>query len=271
VDVGGGGVGRDLLGGGHGSLLETDPSILPLERRGVTVGGRGYGPDMPLATYKDFCIDAADAHRLGRFYALALGLEFSEEGRDAVLRGPTKAHTVWVNQVPEPKSVKNRVHIDVHTGDVAELVAAGATVMNDTDFRWTVLIDPEGQEFCAFVRETPPDYRLYEVCVDTAAGPPTEAIARWWGQVFGVDAATEDGKDWWWVEKIPGVPFDGFSFVDVPEPKTTKNRLHWDVVGEAGALLAHGATMVLSRGDGRGWDVLADPDGNEFCVFAPAE
>jgi hypothetical protein len=226
---------------------------------------------MALATYKDLCIDAVDAHRLGRFYATAFGLEFHEEGKDAVLRGATKAHTVWINQVPEGRTVKNRVHIDVHTGDVAELVAAGATVVNDTDFRWITMTDPEGQEFCAFVRATPPDYRLYEICVDTAAGEPAAAIARWWGNVFGVDAATEEGSDgWWWIEKLAGVPFDGFSFVAVPEGKTTKNRVHWDVVADTAALLDAGATMVLPKGDGRRWDVLADPAGNEFCAFAPA-
>ena len=225
----------------------------------------------PVATYKDLCIDASDAHRLGAFYATALGLGFEKDGQDAVLRGPTAAHTVWINQVPEGKSVKNRVHLDVHTGDVAELVAAGATVVNDTDFRWTVMTDPEGQEFCAFVRETPPAYKLYEVCVDTAAGPPGAAIAAWWAGVFGVAPHTEDGNDWWWLEKLPGVPFDGFSFVDVPEPKTAKNRVHWDVTGDRDRLIASGAKLVLPQGDGRGWDVLADPDGNEFCVFAPKD
>lgn len=224
---------------------------------------------MALATYKDLCIDAVDAHRLGAFYALALGLDLELEETDAVLRGPTPAHTVWINQVPEGKSVKNRVHLDVHTGDVKELVAAGATVLNDTDFAWILMGDPEGQEFCAFVRETPPDYKLYEVCIDCAVGPPGAAIAAWWGNVFGVESATEDGKNWWWIENLPGVPFDGFSLVDVPEPKTDKNRVHWDVTGEKDALIADGATMVLPRADGRGWDVLADPDGNEFCVFPP--
>jgi len=224
-----------------------------------------------IATYKDLCIDAVDAHRLGRFYATALGLTLERQEKDAVLRGPTKAHTVWINQVPEGKTAKNRVHLDVHTGDVGELVAAGATVVNDTDFRWIVLTDPEGQEFCAFVRETPPEYKLYEVCVDCGSGESQVAIAEWWGNVFGVAAETEEGKGWWWLEKLPGVPFDGFSFVDVPEGKTTKNRVHWDVTGDKDALLAAGATMVLPIGEGRGWDVLADPDGNEFCVFAPRD
>ena len=67
--------------------------------------------------------------------------------------------------------------------------------------------------------------------------------------------------------------------VPVPEGKTVKNRMHHDVVGDAAALLALGATLVRWRdaepddepdaGTIR-WDVLADPEGNEFCCFAPA-
>ena len=54
--------------------------------------------------------------------------------------------------VPEPKTVKNRIHWDVDTADVGQLVAAGATVLRERDdeIGWTVLADPEGNEFCAF-------------------------------------------------------------------------------------------------------------------------
>jgi glyoxalase superfamily protein len=58
--------------------------------------------------------------------------------------------------------------------------------------------------------------------------------------------------------------------VPVPEPKTVKNRMHLDVVGDTQALIAAGATLVRERGGDIEWDVLADPEGNEFCCFAPA-
>ena len=56
--------------------------------------------------------------------------------------------------VPELKTVKNRVHLDVTTADVDALVAHGATVLSapGDDLGWTVLADPEGNEFCAFTR-----------------------------------------------------------------------------------------------------------------------
>ena len=55
----------------------------------------------------------------------------------------------------------------------------------------------------------------------------------------------------------------------VPEPKTVENRVHLDVVGDAAALRAAGATLVRARDTDIEWDVLADPEGNEFCCFAP--
>jgi hypothetical protein len=75
------------------------------------------------------------------------------ERRGAIIRldGPGPRDTAWVNAVPEPKTGKNRLHLDVHTGSVAELEALGATVLDDT-LPWTVMADPEGNEFCLFTR-----------------------------------------------------------------------------------------------------------------------
>ncbi len=65
-------------------------------------------------------------------------------------------------------------------------------------------------------------------------------------------------------------------FIEVPEKKQVKNRVHFDLVPAEGTrdeelarLLALGATGVddLRRPDGRGWVVLADPEGNEFCIL----
>lgn len=63
--------------------------------------------------------------------------------------------TVWFNRVPEAKTVKNRVHLDVNLADGAEvdaLIARGARVVRGPveDERWYIMTDPEGNEFCAF-------------------------------------------------------------------------------------------------------------------------
>ena len=58
--------------------------------------------------------------------------------------------------------------------------------------------------------------------------------------------------------------------VPVPETKTIKNRMHFDVVGETWPLLARRRdAWSAPQDDEIEWDVLADPEGNEFCVFAP--
>ena len=221
---------------------------------------------MSLATFKDLCLDASDASVLGAFWATALGLELHHEtDGDAFLTGPTGAHTVWINQVPEAKTAKNRIHLDVHGSSVDELEAAGAVVLDATSFRWVVMADPDGGEFCLFVRDAPPEYRLYELAIDCV---DHEATSRWWAQVLGGNRVTDD-RGFSYIERIPNVPFDNITFVSVEEPKAVKNRVHIDIVSDdVGGLLAAGATMLRRRDDEIAWDVLADPEGNEFCVFA---
>ena len=55
--------------------------------------------------------------------------------------------------VGDERVAKNRMHWDVTTDDLDGLVAAGATVVREPDdeIEWTVMHDPEGNEFCAFV------------------------------------------------------------------------------------------------------------------------
>ncbi len=221
---------------------------------------------MVLATYKDLCVDVSDDTRMSEFWSAALGLsERTFDGGDSQLTGPTPQHGVWINAVPEERSVKQRVHLDVIAGSVAELERLGAVrVSAEGEFPWTVLTDPEGGELCVFVRDEVPDYRLYEIGVD-AADPAH--IARWWGEVLG-GRVVDSERGFSYVDEIPGAPFDSVDFVPVPEPKQVKNRIHWDVVAPAiRPLLDAGARLVRDRDREIEWTVLADPEGNEFCVF----
>ena len=103
-------------------------------------------------------------------------------------------------------------------------------------------------------------------------------LCRWWQAVLDYVADPEDPNE-------PGdeecgiVSRDGshqLLFVEVPEPKQVKNRVHFDLRpaegprdAELARLLEHGATTVDDRRnpDGTGWVVLADPEGNEFCIL----
>ena len=226
--------------------------------------------EVPLATYKDLCIDAVDAERAARFWGALLGLTPGPH-RDGIwwLDDAPGEAVAWINPVPEPKTVKNRVHLDVNAEGLEAALTAGATVVDDTQ-PWTVMTDPDGQEFCVFVRDTPVERRLYELVWDSGpGGEECLAIARWWGEVLGADVGQDESGDCY-LENVPCAPFEFICFGPVPEPKTVKNRVHIDVVtDDVDALVAHGARVLLAAGDGIGWTVLADPDGNEFCAFAP--
>src|SRR4051794_36688118 len=84
--------------------------------RSATIGASrdaiDYGHAMPPATYKDLCIDAADPHALSAFWGPLLGWEpHPHDDGDSCLRVGDDVK-VWLNRVPEPKAVKNRLHLD---------------------------------------------------------------------------------------------------------------------------------------------------------------
>ena len=214
--------------------------------------------------FKDLCIDAVDAARAATFWSGVLGLTPEARGNNFRHSDDVAEHTLWVNAVPEPPTVKQRVHLDVHTAAVADLLRLGATVVGDEQ-HWTVLRDTEGGELCAFVRPADqlPAYRLYELGVDAA---DAERIASWWAERFGVTVEHSEGGDFCWLEGAPGMPW-AMVFQPVPEPKQVKNRVHWDLWGRTEDALDAGARLVRARDDEISWDVLADPAGNEFCVF----
>lgn len=102
-------------------------------------------------------------------------------------------------------------------------------------------------------------------------------LARFWESASGFlpdpDGPNEPGDDEAYLIGPNGSP--ALLFVRVPEGKSTKNRVHLDVSPtdatrdqEVERLTGIGATLVDDRrtADGRGWVVLADPEGNEFCV-----
>jgi len=111
----------------------------------------------------------------------------------------------------------------------------------------------------------------------------TDAHAQsvWWAQVLGFAEDPDDPNEPGHEECLLIAPDGGqrLLFIEVPERKTVKNRLHLDLVPAEGTrdqelerLLALGARVVddRRRPDGAGWVVLADPEGNEFCILRSA-
>jgi len=109
--------------------------------------------------FTELCIDCANPRQLAAFWAEVLDWRIDpEEGDDEVeLANPDGSRpTLLFVKVPEGKTVKNRLHIDVNPRDreqadeVERLLGLGATLadVGQGDVHWVVMADPEGNEFC---------------------------------------------------------------------------------------------------------------------------
>jgi hypothetical protein len=111
----------------------------------------------------------------------------------------------------------------------------------------------------------------WEQVIVNAADPG--ALGRWWAAALGWVVVNDDPDEF----EIRPAPdrTPGLLFTPVPEPKTTKNRLHLDFRpddrdAEVDRLVGLGATRIdVGQGDSS-WVVLSDPEGNEFCVLRSA-
>jgi predicted enzyme related to lactoylglutathione lyase len=107
-------------------------------------------------------IDCADPKDLATFWTEVLDAKIVHEvdGEFVILGPSSKGVLLGLQRVAEPKSGKNRAHIDLHTDDraaeVQRLIGLGATMLAEhtlPGFAWTVLTDPAGNEFCVASEE----------------------------------------------------------------------------------------------------------------------
>jgi hypothetical protein len=102
--------------------------------------------------------DCAEPKALAAFWAAALGMVVEDEDDEgAFVMDPARASKgLFFQKVPEPKAVKDRIHLDVRpsgsmAAEVARLKELGATeegLVEVEDSFWTIMLDPEGNEFC---------------------------------------------------------------------------------------------------------------------------
>jgi hypothetical protein len=124
--------------------------------------------------FTELSVDSHDSRALAEFWCEVLGYRIIDEDEgvleigtaelvaDEVVRGPVPPTIVFA-PVPEGKTIKNRLHIDVSPIDrepaeeVERLLALGATRadIGQGDVPWTVMADPEGNEFCVLRRLGP--------------------------------------------------------------------------------------------------------------------
>lgn len=233
---------------------------------------------------------AEDDTALSRFWAEALGWGVDSQASGVTSLGPVGfvhpdpvAICIDVVACSEPKVVKNRVHLDLATFStahqarlVARLRGLGATLadVGQGDVPWAVMADPEGNEFC--VLEPRPVYRdtgpIAAVVVDCA--DPRE-MARFWGEAMDwtVHEVTDDLTA---LRSAEGVgPY--LEFLRTPGAKSVGSRVRLgvclypgdDLAAEAARLRTLGATDPGIDQSAVSWTVLADPEGNEFCLRTP--
>ena len=117
------------------------------------------------------CIDAVDPAPVAAFWEAALGWRRTYDGPDEIVLEPPAGSPadgvspdLLVGRVPEAKSIKNRLHLDLRPDDqaaeVARLEALGAVRVDvgqdEDEVTWVVLADPGGNEFCV-LRALRPD------------------------------------------------------------------------------------------------------------------
>jgi predicted enzyme related to lactoylglutathione lyase len=235
-------------------------------------------------------IDSSDPSRLGKFWAAALGWEVAAEEPGEVVvwpagfsyPDPTALPLVFV-PVPEPRRGKNRVHLDLaststehQAAQVQRLRELGATPadIGQGDVAWVVLADPEGNEFC--VLDPRPGYQqtgpLAAVVIDSA---DPDWLAQFWSSAAGwlVHSSTEKFASL--RSPLGRGPF--LELLRTRDTKIVKNRVHLDVapppdedlMAEVQLLMEFGAVPIDIGQDDVPWAVLADPEGNEFCVLTP--
>ncbi len=225
--------------------------------------------------------DARDPHRLGRFWAAALGAELMTEEPDLVEARLHLGDDVFLDlcfpRVASPSASPARLHPDLSGGArqqeiVQRLLDLGAehADISQGAAPWVVLTDPEGNAFCVME-----DREVYRDTGPIAALPLDSADpdrdAAFWAEITGwVPRAGTSGAT---TLRHPSGVGPLLELFPEPEPKRGKNRLHLDVRPDARdhdiveRIATWGATPLTDPSD-HPWLVCADPSGNEFCILA---
>ncbi|HEY1176920.1 MAG TPA: VOC family protein [Phytomonospora sp.] len=227
--------------------------------------------------------DANDPQGLARFWAGVLGREVAADG----VTLPPRTETGFPVRFLPTETVKaelNQMHFDL-TSDIPErqaetverALALGGSHLDVGQLPeegHTVLADPEGNEFCVipagnnFLADT--DF------IGALSSDGSQAVGYFWSEALGWPLVWDENEETA-IQSPDGGTKIAWGGPPVAE-KPAKNRLHWDLItspgGDLAAEVARLSALGAARIDiGQGdvpWAVMADPDGNEFCVYPPA-
>lgn len=226
-------------------------------------------------------LDARDPELLLRFWSGVL----ERDVVDGTTLAPRDVHDfpidIWPSDAPKPGP--NQMHLDLTSSSIEDQQAVVARALDlggrhldvgqGPDADHVVLADPEGNEFCVIE----PWNRFLAGCprIGALSGDGSQAVGYFWSAALGWPLVWDQDE-----ETAVQSPEGGTKITWGGPPvreKTAKNRFHLDIAPPAGVdhlaeverLEALGARRLdIGQGD-VSWVVMADPDGNEFCVLAP--
>jgi predicted enzyme related to lactoylglutathione lyase len=229
--------------------------------------------------------DANDPARLAPFWAGVLGRQMVDDpdGGIAVLPSDDTGFRIEFFPTQEPKAGLNQMHLhltstslDDQQATVARALGLGGRHLDlgqRPEEGHVVLADPEGNEFDVIE----PGNRYLADCVflGEVACDGTQEVGYFWSEALGWPLVWDQDQ-----ETAIQSPAGGTKIAwggPPVRPKTGKNRLHFDLAppadGDQEAEVERLVSLGAKRIDiGQGvvsWVVMADPDGNEFCVLTP--
>jgi predicted enzyme related to lactoylglutathione lyase len=230
-------------------------------------------------------LDAIDPPGLARFWAGVLGWETSGDPDDGIALLPNDDTGFRLRFLPtsEPKAGPNQMHFDLTSTSLEdqqqtvarslELAARHIDVGQLPEEGHVVLADPEGNEFCVIE----PGNTFLADCgfLGALSSDGSQEVGYFWSEALGWPLVWDQDQETA-IRSPRGGPKITWGGPPVA-PKTGKNRLHFDLAPSVGGdqhaevdrLVALGANRIdIGQGD-VSWVVLADPDGNEFCVVTP--
>jgi predicted enzyme related to lactoylglutathione lyase len=230
-------------------------------------------------------VDASDPGLLARFWAGVLGWETVDDPRDgiALLPEDDTGFRLRFAASQEDKTGPNQMHFDLTSTSVEdqqrtvarslELGARHIDVGQRPEEGHVVLADPEGNEFCVIE----PGNAFLADCgfIGALACDGSQEVGYFWSAALGWPLVWDQDQETA-IRSPDGGPKITWGGPPV-RAKSGRNRLHLDIAPPAGGdqqaeverLVSLGATRIdIGQGE-VDWVVMADPDGNEFCVLTP--
>jgi predicted enzyme related to lactoylglutathione lyase len=230
-------------------------------------------------------IDANDPAALAGFWSEILGWEIVDDLHDGIALLPNDDTGFRIRFLPTQvqKTGRNQMHFELTSTSlekqqetVAKALSLGAQhydVGQLPEEEHVVLADPEGNEFCVIE----PGNNFLADCgfLGALSSDGTQAVGYFWSEALGWPLVWDQDQ-----ETAIRSPHGGPKITWGGPPvlaKVGKNRMHYDLAPPVGGdqqaeverLISLGATRVdIGQGE-VDWVVMADPDGNEFCVLTP--